>query len=95
MSEITEGAAITYVRDDVKTYAAAALELYYNGKRLVNEWYGRNVGGIITTNFPCPVGDQALTGNEVSLVISRASEYVADLEASGNAKLNTLIQMRG
>ena len=95
MSEITENAAITYVREDVKAYASAALEAYYQAKRLVNEWYGRDMGSIITLVFACPVGDQALTGNEVSLVISRASEYVADLEASSNAKLNTLIQMRG
>jgi hypothetical protein len=95
MAEITEAAALEFIRGEVKSYARKALELYYEAKQVSQEWYGRNMGSIVTTNWPCQIQDQALVGNDVLNVISRTSEYVSDLEANSNAKLNTLLQMRG
>lgn len=95
MAEFTEEAAHAFVRAEVKEYAQRALELYYLGKMISQQWFGRNMGSIITTGWACPIAEQALTGNDVLNLINRVSEYVADLEAGSNAKLNTLIQMRG
>jgi hypothetical protein len=95
MAEITEAAAQEFVRNEVKDYADKALELYYLGKRISQQWYGRNIGSIVGVEWPCPIADQNLTGNDVLNVVNRISEYVADLEAGSNAKLNTIVQMRG
>jgi hypothetical protein len=95
MAEITEAAAQEFVRNEVKEYAQKAIELYYLGKELSQQWFGRNVGSIVGVDWPCPIANQNLTGNDVLNVVNRVTEYVTDLEAGSNAKLNTLIQMRG
>ncbi len=95
MAEITEAAAMEFVRNEVKAYSGAALELYYLGKRVLSEYNGRTMSDIVTIAWPCPVGDQNLTGNEVLNLMNRISEYISDLEANNCAKLNTIIQIKG
>jgi hypothetical protein len=66
---------------------------YWKSKQLLAEWYGNDLGSLIP-NTTDPVVDgnaKAITGAKVVNVVTRAGELVADLEASGNAKLNTVL----
>ena len=47
MAEITEGACQQFVRDEIKSFARGAVEQYYLAKRILDEWFGRNMGSII------------------------------------------------
>lgn len=71
------------------------LEVYYEARATVNEWFAENMGGIIPNDSTVVLhsdGGHDLTGAEVTNFVTRQIELLADYEADNNAKLNTLIQ---
>ncbi len=73
--------------------AATALEIAYRrAQRTVDEWFAVNMAADIPNDgTPILEGSQPLTGAQVTNVITRLSEMIADYDANGKAKLNTII----
>lgn len=75
---------------DVQT-AAKTMHLSYRRAKFILErwWSGLNndIPNDATEVFP------GITGSEVTNLITRCSELVADYEAGSSAKLNTIVQL--
>ena len=97
MAEITNPEAVRFANERLRVAADKLAQAYWFCKEVEREWYANNMGDI----FPVadgPVVDGSATdgrhpigGNEAALLITRCSELVADYEAGGNAKLNTIL----
>lgn len=92
--------AVTFCNEKVRRAADRLAQAYYFGKIVLNEWNAQNYGG---TTIPIDGGTvedgsvtdgrPVITGNDVHGLIARISALVTDLEASTNAKLNTVIKV--
>lgn len=74
---------------------------YASCKDLVNDWFGQSMSNLIS-NDATVVSDGAGTGGDgrpvvtgamVTNAVTRAQDVITDLEAGGNAKLNTLLNL--
>jgi hypothetical protein len=75
---------------DAQTAAKTMHLAYRRAKFILERWFsGLNaeIPNNATEVFP------GITGAEVTSLITRCSELVADYEAGSNAKLNTIIQL--
>ena len=75
---------------DAQTAAKTMHLSYRRAKFILERWFSGLDAGIpndATEVFP------GITGAEVTSLITRCSELVADYEAGSNAKLNTIIQL--
>lgn len=70
---------------------------YLNAKMLVDIWHARGLGTSLsnpTDTIPDTKGGNSPgTANDFSLIVSRMEEFIADLEANGKAKLNTIVKI--
>lgn len=94
---ITNPTAIGFCNTYARPDADAMLSSYNTAKTVVNYWNANNISALIP-NDSTLVADGAgvtdsrspITGAMVNNVITRAEEIIADYEANGNAKLNTV-----
>ncbi len=88
-------ADIKFCNDKIRPAADALVQLTFSADEIILLWNNRggtaaipNDGTVIPDGSPAD-GRPAMTGAQVSNIIARLSEYKADQEANGNAKLNT------
>lgn len=99
MAVIDNAEAVRFSNEQVRTMANKLAQVYYAAKAVADEWTANNLGEI----FPItdgPVVDGSATdgrhpigGSEVTLLITRCNELVADYQANNNAKLNTILNV--
>lgn len=102
---ITNPEAIGFCNARVRVAADRLAQAYFLAKAVVSEWYANDMGSLITAgggvvrdsaspsddNGTGGDGRHVITGNDATNVINRLAELTADYEASGNAKLNTVL----
>ena len=76
-----------FIQDVVRGARAHHLA-YERGRFLIARWYAEFSGSIPNDATEVAPG---LTGAEITNIIVRCSEQKADMEAAGNAKLNTIL----
>jgi len=88
-------ADVKFCNEKIRPAADALVQLYNSASNALAEWNARggtgaipNDGTVVDDNAPSD-GRNQITGAMVSNIINRLAEFVADQEASGNAKLNT------
>ncbi len=100
---IENNEAIIFSDEKLRPLADDLAQLYNKARAALDEWNARGMGSIIV-NAEAPLGDSAygtdgtdgdgrpvVTGAELTNVVTRLGEFVADMEAGGNAKLNTVL----
>ena len=72
---------------------------YFRAKAIVDQWNAQSLSAVIP-NDASPIMDGAdtdgrslITGANVTNIITRAMEVIADYEAGSNAKLNTVLKV--
>lgn len=100
MAAITDGQAVGFSNGIARVYADMQLSAYNTAKRVVHEWYSQPRLGTLLTNNGDTIEDgspadgrKPATAGDVKLIINRAEDLIADLEANNNAKLNTLLKI--
>lgn len=98
MADITNPEAVKFCNERVRTAANKLAQLYYSAKSVSQEWTANDLGTIIAYDNADLVidgsatdGRHPISGIEVNNLITRLTELVADMEASSNAKLNTVL----
>lgn len=93
---VTDPTAVRFSNELIRPFARRMYELYMQARELTERWYAANMGAMFPINAGT-VQDGAesdgrvpITANDVLLVVTRASELVADMTANNNAKLNTV-----
>lgn len=102
---ITNPQAIAFSNNYARRAADRLAQAYFFAKAVVAEWNATGMSALIT-NTTDVVRDSAsptddlgtggdgrlvVTGAKVTNVITRLQEFIADYEASANAKLNTVL----
>ena len=94
----TNKQAVKFSNEKIRIAADKLAQAYYFAKLVRDEWFANNMGAV----FPAEEtvddgasadGRQPVTGNNILLVVGRCEEIIADMEANGNAKLNTLLSV--
>lgn len=100
MAEITNTQAVKFCNEQIRPAANAFARLYYDAKRIYQTWMALNLGEIIAYDNTDAVIDGSATdgrpiisGADVSGLMNRLGEIIADLEANSNAKLNSIIKV--
>ena len=98
MADIDSQQAIVFYRQILRPHARHAVENYYRAKQIIAAWYAWGSAEIPNTtdvilDGAANDGRMPVTGAMANNIVTRALELVADLEASGSAKLNTLLQV--
>lgn len=97
MAQITNPEAVTFCNEKIRTMADLLARAYYLAKALKDEWYANNMGTLFPTGEGPVVDGSATDGrhpisaDDVTLIVTRCDELVADYEANSGAKLNTLL----
>lgn len=98
MAEITNAEAVRFCNDRVRMAADMLGQLYYTAKSVSNEWTANSLGTLIAYDNADLVvdgsavdGRHPISGIDVNNLITRLNELVTDMEASSNAKLNTVL----
>lgn len=93
----TNAQAITFDNQLARPYANEAYRLYLAAKNLSNQWNAQSVSSVIP-NDSTVISDGAAadgrptaTNAQVTNMVTRAQEVVADMEANSSAKLNTIL----
>ena len=99
MATITNPQAIAFSNQYARVMANSMLANYNNAVRIVEIWNAQQVSAIIT-NVGSVMEDGAqtdgrpiITDSNVTNIITRAMEIIADYTANSNAKLNTVQQV--
>lgn len=86
-----------FVASRVRGGASSLAKLYFDSKITIAEWWAAggndlvpNTSTVIDDGF-ADNGAPEITGAEVTNIVVRLIEFVADMEANGNAKLNTVL----
>lgn len=100
MANITNPQAILFCNSQVRVMADKMNSSYATAKSIVNNWNALSMSSIIT-NDTSPIidgsstdGRSPITGAMATAIITRALEIIADYEATSNAKLNTVVQVK-
>lgn len=105
MPDITNQQAINFCDQKVRVMADLLDSAYESARRITDEWNQTNMIALIPNSSGQLVRDSAnplagnadgrkpINGQMVNNIISRAFEFRTDYENSGNAKLNTLLQV--
>ena len=99
MPNIIDPAAITFCNQEVRPYADAEAQAYWTAKKLLNNWNSLAMSAKIPNDASLIVdgsatdGRNAVTGAQITNVITRAQEKIADYEAATNGKLTTITQV--
>ena len=98
MADITNAEAVAYCNSRLRPAYDRFAQLYYEAKSLRQEWDANGLGDIIAYNNGDLVvdgsasdGRHPISGVDVNNLITRLTEVVTDMEASSNAKLNTVL----
>jgi len=102
MALITNPQAVRFSNERLRVLADTLTTAYYTAKKVMQEYYADpNLGDVYTAGMADVVADGSVqdgrptvTGSDALLLIARASELISDLEASNNAKLNTLLAVQ-
>jgi hypothetical protein len=96
--DITNPEAVKFCNEKVRTSADKLGQLYYVAKAVSQEWTANSLGSIITNSADDDVidgsatdGRHPITGADANNIINRLTEFVTDMEANTNAKLNTVL----
>ncbi|OPL13111.1 MAG: hypothetical protein AVO39_11095 [delta proteobacterium MLS_D] len=98
MADITSPQAVRFSNEKIRPAAERMAQLYTIAKQVVDEWYATNMGTEIPVSADLIIDGSAndgrtpINGNDATLVISRLQEFVTDMEANNNAKLNTVLK---
>ena len=93
---ITNATAVSFANTRVRPFADAYLTTYATAKALVAEWNATGMSALVPNDSNLFVdgsatdGRHPITGANATSVITRALELIADFEAGGSAKLNTI-----
>jgi len=96
---ITDPQAIKFSNERIRPAADSLGKLYYAAKSILNDWYAQQVSTVLpNTDVTLDDGSQTdgrntVSGADLTNVINRLSEFVADCEADSNAKLNTILKV--
>jgi hypothetical protein len=104
---ITNPQAIAFSNNYARRAADKLAQAYYFAKLANDEWNATSMSSLITNtsdvvrDSASPTDDngtggdgrQVVTGAEVTNVITRLSELIADYEATSNSKLNTVLNV--
>ena len=98
---IDNAQAVRFANEQGRVLADALSTAYWTAKRVMANYYADPaLGDAFTAGSAEVVADGAetdgrpvITGNDVLGIVTRASELVADMEANGNAKLNTVLAL--
>jgi hypothetical protein len=88
---------VSFSNGRIRPAADKAAQFYYFAKAVYQEWTANDMGSILTVgggeieDGSTTDGRHVITGNDATNVIVRLGEFVADMEANGGAKLNTLL----
>ena len=100
MAQITNPEAVAFVNQKIRVASDKLAQMYYLAKSVSQEWTATGLGTIIAYDNADFVVDGAATdgrhpatGVNVNNLMNRLSELVADMEASGGAKLNTILAL--
>lgn len=97
---ITDPAAVKFCNEQARIMADCMAQNYYTAKVIVNNWNALGMSSLVTNDASVVVdgsatdGRNQVTGAKITSIITRAMEIIADYEASSNAKLNTVLQVR-
>ncbi len=98
MAEIKSSEAVRFCNERVRVAADRLAQAYFFAKVVTAEWTANNLGSTIAYDNADLVWDGSgidgrhpISGIDVNNVVNRLSELVADLEANGSAKLNTIL----
>ena len=94
----TNAEAIKFSNEKVRVAANKLVDAYAFAKLVSADWTANNMGelfpaGSVVVDGSATDGRHPVTGNDVTLIIVRLNELVADYEADTNAKLNTLLNV--
>ena len=96
---ITNPQAVAFSNSRVRQFADQLAQVYYQALALQNDWFANAVGDVLT-NTSDVVDDGAaldgrhpITGAMAVNIVTRAMELVTDMQASSNAKLNTVLSV--
>lgn len=102
---ITNPQAIAFSNNFIRRAADRAAQLYFFAKVVVSDWNAQSMSSLIM-NTGDVIRDSAspsddvgtggdgrpvITGTEATAIITRLQEFIADYEATSNAKLNTVL----
>lgn len=89
--------AVRFCNERIRTAADLLAQAYYCATEVLAEWMAHG-GSAMVPNTPDLVVDGSatdgrppITGAAVNLLVNRLSELKADYEASGSARLNTIL----
>jgi hypothetical protein len=90
--------AVRFVNEQIRPAADRLAQAYYKAKQVRNEWYAMNMGDLLPVgggevlDGAASDGRHVITADDAVLLINRLEDLIADYEASGNAKLNTVLK---
>lgn len=98
MADINNPQAVAFTNNMARPLADALECAYRSAKRVVEDWNAQGMSGLIPNDAAAQIFDGAESdgrpiahGADVVNVITRAMELIADYEANGLAKLNTVL----
>lgn len=98
MADITDPTAVAFCNEKIRPAADRLAQAYFDAKAVIAEWNARGGTDFIANDLAAEVIDGAqddgrpvIDGADVNNIINRLSEFVADMEANGGAKLNTVL----
>ena len=93
----TNPQAVTFANGKIRPHADLLARCYYACKQIVNAWNGQNVSAVIPNDSTLIADGSAsdgraqITNAQATAIITRATDFVTDYEATNNAKLNTVL----
>ena len=88
--------AIKFCNERVRVAANRFVDLYWWAKLVSQEWAAQGIGALIPNDTSVILdgsatdGRSILTGADVNALAARVAEFIANLEADSNLKLNQI-----
>jgi hypothetical protein len=100
MADITNAEAVAFCNDKIRPVADKLAQAYYDAKIVVDDWTANSMGTLIPNSASDIVvdgsatdGRHVISGADATTIVTRCMEFVADMEANNNAKLNTILSV--
>ena len=101
MANVTDPRGVSFFNSKLRTAADKLAQAYFYAKIVEREYYAENLGAIYSADLTGKIEDGAFNGdgrkvcdaNMALNMINRCSEFIADYEAGGYAKLNTVLSV--
>lgn len=97
MPDISDMGAVKFCNEKVRPMADLLELAYFRAKAVVAEWNARNLSAVIPNTIDKLLdgavtdGRPVVTGAQVTNVITRCMDFIAEYEAASSAKLNTVM----